>query len=275
MRGRGRYEVSTTGVDENLQLVGGNPYRTRSTVGIRVPTLPTGPRNRYLIMLAFARIAVSQRIRVVAMRQMATLGAYVDGGAGALYLQEQQITSPWWAFPDGNISWHLKRVAPGNNMGPHNGNREGMAYRYAMGSAILFEKPGAPIDGKGYVAPYGGIPPGSSLMSEYDGFKDTRSPWQTPIPLDLEVEGPCDIVLFASVKQTSAADRQNPPPVQTTTGVATEDSFVSNNPSAVYWRVSGSLIFEDIPSSFELRPPQLDGPARVEPRIGPWLPEPR
>ena len=277
MRGRGRYELSTTGLDENLQLVGADPYGTAYGFGLRIPNFQLSAHKRWLYMLAMSRIAANERVTLVGMRQFVSIGALKSDDSGTRnYPFEQQVTSPWWHFPDGNVSWHLKRVAPGMNMQPNDANAPGQTYLYAMQSALLYEQPPTIISTDHYVPPNNGQPPGASLLPEYDGMKDIRSPWQVHIPIGLEIEGPCDIALFASVRQSDPITRAaGIAGALTTTGLAIEDAFVGNYPTAVYWRIAGALIFQECLSFTELRAPQTQGPARVEPKNAPYLEEPR
>jgi hypothetical protein len=65
--------------------------------------------------------------------------------------------------------------------------------------------------------------------------------------LDIEIEGPCAIELYASVQQTNPSTRPTIPTL-TATQLALlppEEQFVAAFPSAVYTKIAGSLIFEE------------------------------
>jgi hypothetical protein len=265
MRGS-RLELSTVGFDENLQNVGSDPYRSPYWVGQRIPSAPPQNGSRYLFLLAIKRIDAHRKIRLVGMRQLVTIGQYVqvvvDEQVVASYPIELEVTSPYFKFPDANISWHLRRVPPMyQNVTANTNNCESRQFRYGQSPALLFENP--TTDAGEYLPPYGGQPPGNILVPDLATFHDLRFPWrnsQVWQELDVEIEGPCDVALFASVKQTDPNSRTPlivPPGVPLET-LSREDAFIAkplNNadpkqqvgmaPNAVYWRIAGSLIFEE------------------------------
>ena len=336
MRGT-RHELSTVGFDENLQIVGSDPYGSPYWVGQRIPATPPPNGSRYLFLLALARFGAHTKGRLVGMRQLVTIGQNIPvfvsttiapasngqalpqavinvastagfppggtalvttssgvqvvsytgitptsitgaaGGVGVMstgglvqvvvanYPLELDVRSPFWKFVDGNISWHLRRVPPMyQNVTANLGNAESMQFLYGQTPALLFQQ--TPSDVGGYVPPYGGQPPGNILVPDLATFHDLRFHWKSDRAwesIDVEIEGPCDVALFASVKQTtvSGVSARTPliiPPGVPLGSLQREDAFISvpadpgnpqqqvgPAPNAVYWRVAGSLIFEE------------------------------
>jgi hypothetical protein len=262
MRRGTRYEVSTVGFDPSRQNVGADPDLSGYNVGVRVPGVPLSDNRRYTFLLAGARFGGNRKFRLVGMRQLVTIGQFVENLAmGCEYPLELGVTSPQWSFVDGNISWHIMRVPIPEMNTAHPENAEGLQFLYSRTPALLFNT--TPADVGGYTAPYGGKIPGMPLTAELGTIRDLRTLWTSDFAwgsLDVEVEGPCDIMLFASVKQTNPSTRctlvlpgvlpagtQSLPP---------EDAFLVNFPGAMYWRIAGSLIFED--------PAMIEGSMPVE-----------
>lgn len=255
-----RIEISTVGFDQDLQMVGSDPYGSPYWVGQRIPTTVLPNNGRYLYICSFARFGANRKARLVGARQMVVIGQYIATSSGdntVNYPLLRQVTTPFWRFPDANISWHLRRVPPGQQMIYNTSNAEGLQFRYGTMSTLLYEVASP------YTAPYGGLPPGVPLVPDLGTFHDIRFPWQNGDfdSLDVEIQGPCDIVLFASVKQTNPNTRT---PLVLPSGVpldvlGPEDGFIASlesaaggfaqqrgpAPNAVYWSVAGSLIFEE------------------------------
>lgn len=243
------HEITTSGFDKNLQGVGGDPYGSSYQLGIQIPVAPPASGNRFLFMLCLSRIGANEKARLVGMRQLATIRALISGeGTGdnaTLYPLEIEVTSPFWHFTDANISWHLKKVAPLKRNTNNVFNSEGMQFLYAQTPALIYQR--APTDAGGYLAPYGGIPPGNNVIADLSNFHDLRFPWtsqQALGGLNIEFEGPCDIALFASVKQSNPQTRAKLPTGLNPLFLPDEDRFVYNFATAVYGRIAGSLIFE-------------------------------
>jgi len=209
----------------------------------------------------------------------------------ANYPLELEVTSPFWKFVDGNISWHLRRVGPlYQNTTATTRNAEGLQFLYGQTPALLFQR--APADLGGYNPPYGGQPPGNVLVPDLATFHDLRFFWKTDdawSSLDIEFEGPCDIALFASVKQTDPTTRTPlviPPGVKLST-LQREDAFIATPqapldprqeigvaPDAKYWRIAGSLVFEEenfvrTPRELEETPEEEDPLCQNMPHAGP------
>lgn len=275
MRGT-RRELSTVGFDQDLQLIGSDPYHSPYYLGQIIPATPAPAGARYLYMLSFTSLNAGEKQRLVGIRQLLTIAQYIaegDGPDAKNYPLELEIESPFWKFPDGNVSWHLRRVAPGKVTTNNAGNAEGLQFRYGSTPCLLFETPPS----LGYVPPNGGQPMGNALPEVPDlaTFHDLRFPYrssQTWSELDIEIEGPCDIVLYASVLQTNPSTRATytiPDTFIGSTVIPKETSFTATNgpaPSAVYKRIAGNMVFEN--------PNQIAAPLELEEmadEMRPWL----
>lgn len=256
-------ELTAHGFDENLQLaLGGDPYGGMTSVGLRVPTAltPTN-KSRYLFLLATFQIPERMHARILGYRQLVTIGQSVPGTDGALpYPVEFLVTSPFWHFSDGNISWHVQRIGkrlpyqvrPATAPAP----LRGTAFRFAQGPALLYENftvPGSGnlyVDMDTYTPPNQGRPWGTGMRSGFNTFYDNHTAYDYGeiVPMEADVEGPEVIGFFASVSQTDPSTRPllNAPAVASTysLGISPEDQFLLNFPNAVYWRVGGSLLVE-------------------------------
>lgn len=256
-------EITTTGIDEFLQGIGGDPYGGSSWVGLRVPTLASTDRNRYLFLLATFSLPAGSTAKILGYRQLVTLGKSV-GSPSAPRFVEMEITSPQFRLPDGNVSFHLQRLGPPNAQGfPRKvGNKTDLRsfHRgYCESPALLYESytiaagDSFYVDLTSYTPPNSGKPWGVPLRAGTQGtFYDLRTPWRSArawTSLSMELDGPETVALFASVRQSAG----------TATGVAVnsgtvipgnmpEEQFISAYASGVvYWRVAGSLIVETSP----------------------------
>lgn len=271
-------EVSSRGIDEELQTVAGDPFGGLSSVGLRVPHLAS-PRGRtsarYLFQLGGFTVPEGIRVRVHGYRQLVTIG-YLQPGNAQIGLQprvnEFQVTSPFFKFTDGNISWHLMRMSmneplhplrPGHtrNMslvtpGPPLTPLRNLAWKMSDTPALLFSSVTTPnfdpfyTDLTAYTAPNSGRPWGRPLTSGVGCFYDLRTQWresQAWSALDIPIEGPTRVAFFASVAQTNPQGRPAiiPPPNDLSgASLSLEERFILNNPNAIYWRVGGALIVE-------------------------------
>jgi hypothetical protein len=245
-----RSELSSVGFDTSLQGVGGDPDGTGYAVGIRVPSpVSATTANRYLFMLARIRLGAFRKAHLVGIRQMATIGTLVSNGGSpaANYPLEMEIQSPFWKFTDGNISWHLRRIPLGFQQQANVFNGEGQSFLDSRTPSLLYLN--APGEAGGYAAPK---VPGVPLIGQLGTFYDLRWNWRDDhafASVDTEIEGPCDIALFASVKQTNPETRTAlvlPDSLPAGSySVPNEDAFVVNFPSAIYWRIAGALIFQE------------------------------
>ncbi len=248
-----RFEVSSVGWDENLIGVGGGPAGGAHSMGLAVPPMATphgDRRRRYLFELAFARFASGMRARLRGLRQYLEIGTLLTGAGGCQYPLNIEVTSPRWRFVDGNVQWSVMRVQP---LDPFYDTRDidSLKAIYGTAPALLYSTPPAAIDNT-YAPPWGGVPEGTPVAGDLGGFTDLRYPWQSPRAwddVDILIEGPCDVVFFASVFQTDPNTRCDPALPQgvsasTVTGMGREDAFLANFPTTVYTRIGGAMTFE-------------------------------
>lgn len=272
-RSGGKFEYSTVQIDPYLQgaaPLGGDAFAGNVSTGIIIPpTISTNTSGRYLCLLAYASFQQGRRVRLVGLRQYLSIGASqtVDG---AVTYFEKQITSPLWRFPDGNVSWHVMALPP-NTQRPaflaglpagvsgNVGNQiPGNAFVNARTPAILSLS--SSTDGVGaYMPPNGGRPYGHPLTADLGNIHDVRFPWDSAnawhYSVDVPINPPCDVALYASVKQTSTAARTVPAvppspvagaPAAGFSTLSPEDQFFLTFPAtAVYWRVAGALVFAE------------------------------
>lgn len=278
-----RIEIVSSGVDEFLQTIGSDPYGGTSWPGLRVPRTATAllsnvsvatpaTKLRYLFMLASFTIPEGARARIVSLRTSWTLGA-VQGEPAAPRLVEQIVTNPFFRLADGGVSFHLHQSAPTANH--WSGNAQGvitnltpppvtlpdmpnLVFRNSRMPAMLFETISYaaatafyPTGVTAYVPPNGGLPWGDTIATGYGTFQDLRMQYAAGNDwgnVDIPVEGPATVQLFASVRQslgTSAPGRTvlAPPstPLNFPAGLSPEEQFLLNFPSAIIWRVAGTL----------------------------------
>jgi hypothetical protein len=253
------FEVASSGIDEFLQGVGSDPFGGSSSVGLRVPTLATpDAHNRYLFMLASFSVGVGVWARIKGYRQLVTIGKSTGTGSAPRFV-EQGVTTPTWRFPDGNISWHLRRLGPPDAQGYPKAatnftDLRSFVHNFSVGPALLYGAYGiTPGDAfymqlTGYQAPNGGKPWGTPLRAGEQGtFYDLRTPWRSArawTSLDMDLEGPDTVALFASVRQTSGLIT-SVNSLANTPNASPEDQFLAAyGPGVLYWRVGGSLIVE-------------------------------
>jgi hypothetical protein len=261
-----RFEVATTGLDEYLQGIGDAPAISSNWVGLRVPTLATATINkRYLFLLCQFSVGHGEKVVLRGFRQMATLWNLqaASGGEAPAPARpiEQEITTPFWRFPDGNISWHIMLLGPPNAQGIARAqgavDLPSFKFQYADGPALLYgpPAPAAPAGGfypniASYTPPNGGRPYGVPIQAKLGTFYDLRTPWRADRAwdsLDIPVEGPETVAFFASVRQTNPSTRAvlTPPGTTYPLGIPPEEQFLLNFPNAIYGRVAGSMIVEE------------------------------
>jgi hypothetical protein len=260
-------EISSSGPDEFLQLIGGDPYGGSTSVGMRVPTLALPAvagtqQNRYLFNGAAFSIGENGKARILGYRQLVTLGqANVGAGEGSTpRFVEQEVTSPFWRFQDGNVWMGLRQVGGPNAQGvpiqtpPPYPPLKGTSFRTGMAPSLLYEKLTTPVgdtqyvDLTAYVPPNAGRTWGHPVQSGND-WLSLQTQWRTHgawHSMDLELEGPDTFMVFISVLQSDPSTRR-PLAVPGTFfpgGLSAEEQFLLNYPNAIYWRVGCSLIVE-------------------------------
>jgi hypothetical protein len=252
-------EASTSGNDEWLQGLGGDPYGGISSVGLRIPGLATTKANRYLALLASFSIPHGIEARLVGYRQLLTLGAVTaaPGSETGGRFVELEVTTPMFRLPDGNVSWHIQQLGGPNAQGvprkPSDG-RDLPSFKrtWADGPAILYEDYTIPAGNAfyenltSYTPPNGGKPYGQPMRAGTQGtFYDLRTESRTHgawHSLDMQIYGPCTVAFFASILQSNGAS-----PAGLLAGIPNglpEEQFIAAFSGVKYWRVGGSLIFE-------------------------------
>ena len=263
-------EISSSGADEYLQSLGGDPFGGATSFGLRVPFLATPDKNnRYLFLGASFSLGHGAVARIRGYRQFASLGVLLS----ASRFVEMEIQSPNFRLPDGNISWHLQRLGPPNNSGypktsPTPLDLNSFKRLWCDGPALLYDKYTIAAGNRIYTQlttykpPMDGRPWGTSLTAgHHPTFYDLRTESRTHgawHALDVTLSGPDTIAFFISVRQSSGVYPGVPGPLTFPNGLSPEESFISNFGSdeggrPIYWRVGVSLVVEiDIPPEQEL-----------------------
>ena len=270
-----RWEIATTGFDEYLSLIGGDPDGGNTSVGLRIPTLatppaPAGLTQRYIFNLASFSVGEGTCARIIGFRQLLTLGYAQPLGetsADGYYVVEQEVNDPAFKLVDGNVSWHIRTLGPPNaqQIQQPGASRSGGAqcesfsYQWADTPALLFGTGQVPPPGRiytnltAYTPPNSGRIPGQGIAAGLGTFYDLRTPWRTHggwTSLDIPVPGSDTIAFFATVRQSNPETRSvlTPPSGDETfyaAGLSPEQQFLLNFPDAIYWRVGGALIVEE------------------------------
>ena len=248
-------EVSTTGWDPDRNGIGstwmpGSPQDSR----LFVPQAPTSTDNtRYLFALCGHNVPAGQTHRLVSYRQKLVLGAEFSQG-GNTFVKELPVTTPDWSFDDGNVCWCF-RVIPGKRQVPTRAGSDGSGFNvanqgpsrtnnpYGAYCALLY------VDGAvaRYVPPASGQPPGFAVEGTGTIF-DVRNPWTAPNPIvSTDINGPCDLIMYASVRQSDLQTRTVwvPPPGFDLSSLVPEDRFLAAFPNAALYRhIAGAMTIE-------------------------------
>jgi hypothetical protein len=254
-------EISSTGADEFLQGLGGDPWGGKAAMGLRVPTLATpDSQHRYLFLLASFSLGEGGRATIKGYRQFSSLGTLLS----PTRFIEQEIQSPNFRLPDGNISWALRRLGPPNAAGypksvPGAPDLPSLKQYWADGSCLLYKDYTIAAGNRiypqllSYTPPNNGRPWGTDIKAGQLGtFLDQRTYWRASqgwSSLDIEVEGPITVAFFASVHQSAGGYSVAGGPLTFPSGISSEEAFIGNfgggeSPRPIYWRVGGSLIVE-------------------------------
>lgn len=265
----GRHEIVTSGPDAEVEFIGSDPWNTNVSTGVVVPPTPSSANGgqRYLFLLARESFGTGEQsaqnrgARLVGIRQYAELVARIPAGTtplsseggpptGSTVVFRKEIDSPLWHPFDGNISWHVMIINRVQRDTRNPANTDGFIYQDARSPALLYET-GAPT-GVAYTAPFGGVPWGKPLAASLGNIHELRYRWRDEKAehvLDIPIPVPCDVCLFASVRQNDPA--LNPSFLTDDTdrqfaALSPEDQFVVAYPTyAQYGRIAGSLVFED------------------------------
>lgn len=261
----GRYEIVTNGPNAEFQFIGSDPYNTNADTGLVVPATPSSAIGgaRYLFQLARASFSTGEQssdhlgVRLVGIRQYVELIARIPAGTlplepvgrtgppeGSTVTFRKEIVSPLWHPVDGNISWHVMVINKVQRDSRNPANTDGFTYQDSTSPTLLYQTTGP------YTPPNGGRPWGMPLGASLGNMHDLRYPWRDTRAeriLDIPIPVPCDVVLFASV-------RQNNPDLNPTFGpdqccllptLSPEDQFVvAFNTFAQYGSIAGSLVFD-------------------------------
>jgi hypothetical protein len=260
----GRYELVTVGPNPELGFIGSDPYDTNAYTGLEVPATPSRDIDdaRYLFILARATFSTGEQssdrcgVRLVGIRQYAELVARIPAGtpplasaggppAGSTVTFRKEIKSPLWHPPDGNISWHVMVLNRVQRDTRHPANTDGFIYQDALSPALLFQVP-AP-----YVPPNDGRPWGTPIAASLGNIHELRYHWRiqnSEYVLDIPIPVPCDVVLFASVRQNDPElnpTLANADLTQQFVALSEEDKFlVAYSQFAQYGRIAGALVFD-------------------------------
>lgn len=242
-----RSVVSSAQLDPRRAIIGGSPAAgDRTSTGIEVPAAPTLAQNRrYLFRLCGVNVPNRTVCVVRHLRQLLYIGTDLETEQDQPSEQwriEVPVTDPLWSFPDGNVSWHLTAMTP-HKPDTRIGNTtigQPVSYRSDALDSVLLYTPGTP-DPTSYWPINGGVPYGQPVGG-LGTFRDMRFPWTGRSDyLGLQVEGPCLLVMYASVYQTDPDNRPNKPVGIETAGLRPEDLFVFNYPQARYTRIGGRM----------------------------------
>jgi hypothetical protein len=277
VRDSGRYEIVTTGPNSEFGFIKSDPYGTNNYTGVVVPSTPSSANGgaRYLFVLARATFQTGEQssdmrgVRLVGIRQYAELVARIPAGQPPLSEQggpppgstvtfRREIESALWHPQDGDISWHVMVVNRGQRDTRNPANTDGFIYQDAISSPALIYQTGLP-SGVGYTPPNGGRPWGTPLAASLGNIHELRYRWRTEqseAVLDIPIPVPCDVVLYASVRQNDPSlnpQLADPTVTQQFISIGNEDRFVvAYSQFAQYGVIAGALVFdqslgEDVP----------------------------
>ena len=263
----GRTETVTAGPNPEFNFIGSDPWESNAYTGLVVPPTPSSSNGgaRYLFLLARQSFGTGERgsdyrgARLVGIRQYAELIARIPAGTdplapigetgppeGSTVTFRKEITSPLWHPPDGNISWHVMVLPTGDRDTRNPSNTDGFIYQDAQTPALLYQA-GAP-SGVGYAPPNGGRPWGKSIGASLGNIHDLRYLWRSDRSewvLDIPVPVPCDVALFASVRQNDPT--LNPSVINccALSALSPEDQFLAGfSTYAQYGSIAGALVFD-------------------------------
>ncbi len=274
---RGRQEIVTAGPNPEFGFIGSDPYDTNAYTGLVVPSTPTAALGgRYLFVLARARFGSGETgVRLVGIRQYAELIARIPAGiaplapngspppppppgspVGSTVTLRREIESPLWHPPDGNISWHVMIRSRTIRDSRNPANTDGVIYQDSTSPSLLYQTiAGPPFAPTAYTPPNGGRPWGVPMAASLGNIHEMRYRSRTDQSerlLDIPVPVPCDVVLFASVRQNDPAT--NPVFLNATTlqqqqfnyALCREDQFlIAFSQFAQYGSIYGALTFDE------------------------------
>jgi len=266
---KGRNEIVSTGPNREFDFIGSDPWDTNAYTGLVVPPTPSVSNGgaRYLFLLARESFGTGEQnarkigARLVGIRQYAELVARLparttplttDSGPpdGSTVTFRKEIVSPLWHPFDGNISWHVMVINRVQRDARNPANADGFIFQDARSPSLLYET-GLPT-GVGYTPPFGGIPWGVPIGASLGNIHELRYRWRSEVAeyaLDIPIPAPCDVCLFASVRQNNPATNPSladPLETQQFLALSPEDQFVSAYSDSVqYGSIAGALVFDD------------------------------
>lgn len=257
---RERVIVSSSQIDAGLNLVGGSPFPGDMTAsGVPIPPEPTVSQDtRYLVRCCGIGLNAGEKAIIKSLALQLTIGADVDQEDGTVIPFEIPVLTTGWRFTDGNVTFHLRHVNDGRPIKsePHDfawGTYPMQWSRNGLSSIIL----GRVVDGI-YEPLNAGMPYGNGVGG-LGTIHDVRWPVMPPPTndLDLEVEGPGEVVVYASVHQTDPATRAiYDGSLDISHAVCREDWFAHRFQRATrYWRVGANMVVDIcVPESTEIDP---------------------
>ena len=267
-------EVSTAAFDPDKAGVGSSGFLGDPTSSaLFIPRTPTNdtttpPLGRYFFRLAALLVPSGATAKIRGLRQYVSIAQEFSVTVGQdswTSVLELPVTSPLWAFPDGNVSWHLRKISgPIDTRPPRVPTPTGTSSSlYAQDSALLVDDTfvGGIVNPTAYQPAGSGNPPGDGIWS-LGTIRDMRYPWNQQGILhgsDFVVEGPCLVALFASVRQTDPATRPYIPNASLPVGAAfnalgPEDQFIyafgdPPGQNTRYRHIAGSIMADIGPAS--------------------------
>lgn len=249
-------ELVSQSRDPDYAGLGSSAFQSdTSGIGVVVPAFATtSPTNRFLFRLAGIQIPGGFGIIIRGLRLAQTIRTVLTATSDDPYPIELEVTSPFWHFNDGNVSYHLMhqgdsqtayRNVPDTGTGVQLAGTSPDFRSYGAGSSLLYRNYDSIL--RTYTAPSMGRPPGSGV-AHLGNIHDLRYPWEnTDWSLHLPVMGPGAVVLYASVFQPNVGIRPAFPGCSAISVLRPEDQFVAAFPDAVYGRVAGALTVELFP----------------------------
>jgi hypothetical protein len=195
-------------------------------------------------------------VRLVGIRQYAELIARLPAGEAPLSSRvgpaanstvtfRKEITSPLWHPPDGDISWHVTIIDKVQRDTRNPANSDGFIYQDSLSPALLYQNPFP------YTPPNGGKPWGTPIAASLGNIHELRYRWRadnSEYVLDIPVPVPCDVALFASVRQNDPQTNPtlaDPAFTPQFAALSEEDQFlVAYNNVAQYGAIAGALVFD-------------------------------
>lgn len=279
-----RFEIASSGIDESLQGFSSDPYGSNppTSYALRVPpaidtsVLGNAQQPRYWFCLATRTFQGKTTIRGI--RQLLTIGisAPLDE-SGLDYPIRCNVTTPFWRFVDGNVSWHLvsEPVTMDTNTPAPTDTYNWQKGPVGKGSAMLYQSftnaavdpvTGAPLlyfQGLTAYTPPALAVPRRTPIGNCGNLRSILYPWNNPTAWDSmceTLEGNLRVSLYASVLPSNPQTRLSPRlPTITATGydlgyAVPEETFVAAFPvpegpsptsAPIYWDIGGAILFED------------------------------